>query len=601
MKSELAIFAALAVGFCLCASSTAADQPGKLSIYAQTWAPPHGFEPRPLTERERELIRQILAAGADFQALYVPDVVTGKVDALDQAGAEFGSFFVSCDSPDVSRAVRPLCDELGVPLGLSLRTTKTTGGDQIAAWQGCSLIRRLSLMHPHMNQDDLLGLAEYPALESLQLGSGDRRSPRFTLPDRGPAYFDDVAGLTTDLVDTLAGIETLERVMIFGCPVTATNLDRLQNVTTLAMRNAELSPGTLASAARLSQLERLDLSGSVVTGDGTVDLSGLRHARTIDLPHLAGSLEQKLQHVAGLDQLPALEALSFSRLHDTNWPELSAIPEQVQRVEFHDLVLDGVRALGFDDARLQAHRVLYQREPDAGRFVVSEIQENSRSAQRQGCRIAGRQVDPIRLGGKEYEPTDFRIVRFPGWAAEAGFARDATTSTPEYPDFTPQQREAAQQLARLDLSVGQEPLGGGFIMGDLADVHLRWGQPLALPGDATDVVDQLVQLPLQKLVITTDEFPLERLAELGKIKTLTSFELRRDGLSDEHLVTIQGWSHLEDLKIDSPENTFSREVLDLLAESLPKCDLQITNGRAIPPVLWRKKPPAAVKKPTIAF
>jgi hypothetical protein len=603
MTSVLAILAVMFAGCFLCASSTAADQPGALSIYAQTWESPHGFEPRALTQRERELIHQILAAGGEFQALYVPDVVTGQVDALDQIGAEFGQFSVSCDSFTISRAVRPLCDKLDLPVGLSLRTDPA--GDQIAVWQGCSSIRRLSLMHPHMNEDDLVGLSDYPALESLQLGSGSLRSPSFTVMDRGPAYLDEVAGLTNSVVDALAEIETLHRVTLFGCPVTATNLNRLQNVTTLTLRNAELTPQTLASAARLSQLERLDLNGSVVTEEGTVDLSALRHARTIDLPDLRGSLEQKMQQVSGLDQLPVLQALSFSRLHDTNWPDLSAIPDQIQRVEFYDLVLDGVSDLSFDEARLQAHRVLFQRESETGRFTLTEMQENSRDYQRRGCRIAGRQVEAIRVGGQEYEPTDFRIVRFPHWTLEAGFAHEATTSTPDYPDYTPQQRQAVQQLARLDLRAGHEPMGGGFIMGNLADVYLRWGQPLALSGDAADAVDQLVQIPLQKLVITTDEFPLERLAELGKIKTLTSFELRRDGLSDEHLVTIQGWSQLEDLKIDSPDNTFSREVLDLLAKSLPKCDLQITDGQAIAPggqpLLWRKKPPAGVKKPAITF
>lgn len=600
MKSVLAILTAVLAGVCLCGSSPAAEEPGRLSIYGHSWEAPHGFEPRALTERERELIHEILAAGADFQALYVPDVVTGKVDALDQVGAKFGQFNVSCDSPSESAAVRPLCDALGLPLGLSLRTRLGTGGDQIAAWQGCLQVRRLSLMHPHIAPDVLLRLAEYPALESLQLGTGSLRSPALTLVGGGPSYFDEVAGLTSDLVDALARLGTLNRVMLFGCPVTATNIDRLQNVKTLTLRNCVLSPETLASAGRMSQIERLDLTGSVVPEHAPIDFSGLRHARTIMLPDLSGNLEQNLRRIDGLDQLTDLEALSFSRLHAETWPDLTIIPAQVQRVEFFDVVLNELHDLGFAGARLQAHRVLFERLLDSERFALVEMQD-SRGHNRRGCQLAGRQVETIVVRGKEYEPAEFRVVRFPHWTVEAGFAADATTSTPEHPDFTPSQRQASQRLARLDLPVGQEPMGGGFIVGDLAAVYLRWDQPLALPGDAAEVVDQLVQIPLQKLVITSDEFPLERLAELGKIETLTSFELRRDGLSDEQLVPLQSWKQLKELSIHSPGNTFSKEVLGLLSKSLPKCDLKITDARGGPPLLWRKKPPAGVKLPTIDF
>jgi hypothetical protein len=602
MKSFLAITTIVLALCCLARSSSASDQPGRLSIYAQSGTAVTGFEPRPLATRERELIRQILEAGAGFQATYVPDVVTGKVDALDQVGARFGSFTLLSGSAETSERVRPLVDELALPVTLSLGTSPPAGARQLRAWSGCPHVRAIFMLSPELAAADLELLAEFPGLTNLQLGSpGHTRTDRRRRSGRTVRSADRLE-IDNTAIAALARVPELQLLQIYDLIVTADNFDGLQNIRRLRIEGVELNQQAFASCAELSQIEALSFARSRATLEAPIDLSGLRHVRTLKLPQLAADFEQTRELAVGLDELAELKTLGFTGLHHSGgWPPFEHLPAKIEWVELYDSVFDAFDGLGFVDARLQVQNLRFRRSPDSGNFDPLEA-PGFRFDISGASRIAGRQVESIRVGGREFPPAEFTIVRFGQWTTEAQFLNGATVEQLEFESFSREQQQHARELARFGLRVGSEQLPGGIIMRPLVDVELQWNEPALLAEDIPRIVDAMVRLPLQKLTIRTDEFPLERLTELQQVDTLSIFELHREGLTDVHLLAIQAWSHLEELTIHSPGNTFSREGLELLAESLPKCDLKITGGQpGRPPLLWRKKPPAGVKKPPIEF
>lgn len=594
-KSAMLKFATLGILLSLAAVVPAAEEPGDLQIYRMSGPLPARFPPRPLTPREQELIHQIVAAGADFHALYVPDVLVGEVEFLSQPRAEFCSFTIRCRSPEVSQSVRPLADELGLPVGLSLGMKSGTGGEQLKIWSGCAMVRRLFLLSPELEPEDFDTLADYPALENLQLGSpsGSRTVRRqrsgvvVTRPRRRI--------ISDPTIVAIARIDALRRLAIFGREVTATNFDRLQQLKTLYVQNTELDGASFVSCSRLDRLNELNLSRSVAHVEQPVALSGLKSIQTLQLPWLADSIEKTLTIATHLDQLTQLNSLGFSGLRCDGWPEFDEVPETVTHLDLHDLLVDDFAGLGFENARLQALRLRLTRTADAQfaplESVGHRFEFNAMST------ITGELIEPIRVDGAERSPPAFGTVRFLNWTPESQFFGDATFTPHEFPNLDATAKLAAQQLARFGLRVGQEPLGGGIALRPPVDVYLRWDQPAARAGDVSQIVDALVQLPLEKLVITTDDFPLDRLSKIGQISTLKILELRRAGLADDQLQIVQSWDQLENLSIVSPDNTFSPEALGELARRLPNRDLSIASG-AGRPLLYRRRQPST---PTSQF
>jgi Leucine-rich repeat (LRR) protein len=213
----------------------------------------------------------------------------GAVESRNALARNLPTFLMLRTVPDGAEAARRIAH--AVPVSeLSLHGVDLTTDDLAALFHSCHNLTALSLITPEsIPRDEISG---HSASAGHTVGASKYRPP-------------DLSGLAQ-----MSGLTALELV---GYPLPSDRLAFLTHLTGLKrlyLRDMSITDCDLKALDGLDQLERIDLSGTLVTG------SGLCHLRSLPLLAVVGLDRTKVDDESirklDADQLPRLKVLSVA-------------------------------------------------------------------------------------------------------------------------------------------------------------------------------------------------------------------------------------------------------------------------------------------------
>jgi WD40 repeat protein/Leucine-rich repeat (LRR) protein len=222
-------------------------------------------------------------------------------------------------------------DNKKTPVSVFLFSDKVSD-NELGYLKGLTELRKLSISSDKITDAGLANLAGMTKLEELTLGSFFGKGPPIT--DAG--------------LEQLKALKSLQKVNLFGLPLTGPGLAHLKGAAeleVLIVQNSKITDEGMAALKHFPNLQVLDLSQAPMTGAGLVHIKGMTKLRFLSLNEAPNLTDAGLVHLKGLTTLETL-LVRKTKITDAGLLQLAGL-KQLQQIQAEETPVteDGLRKL----------------------------------------------------------------------------------------------------------------------------------------------------------------------------------------------------------------------------------------------------------------